>query len=308
MPSIPSYFSIFTFPEIDFTAAISTGRTEAEDLTVGSGFEIRTNPHASGNSYLQASGSTSQAGGVFLEPKIPYDLPGLYYVTIGYSDETDGVSRMELVVNGDVVGTFDWDSLAGTEIVTKQAMTEITFHDVALETGDVIELRGAGDGREPLRTDYLEIQSEPALYGDYFRIQAEDFEIINGFSVVRNNASSGRYMLQHTDGPDARAELTIQYTGTFDINLAYYDEIDGVSHLSFGINDDELGALLLDSQSGDAIASPQSTRVFFLKDIELEAGDVFYLSGAGDGGEPLRIDFLDFTLSDPPPPEVDYLL
>ncbi|SDI82698.1 FG-GAP-like repeat-containing protein [Alloyangia pacifica] len=300
MPGNPLSDSVFSFPASLFTTPVSVGRTEAEDLMIGAGFAVRSNPHASGKSYLQATGDASQAGGIFSGPGAIYHPSGMYDITIGYFDETDGFSEMELVVNDIVVASFTWDSLLGSEIVTPQARAEFTAFNVALEAGDTIELRGSGDGSEPLRTDYIDIVATTPPYGETIRIEAEDFTVVEGFSVVQNGAASDMKTLQHTSGGGARAEYVVQHSGLFDLTIAYFDETDGISNLSYGINYGTRGSWQFNDTTGDAIASKGSLRTITFTDLRLEAGDVLNLSGAGDGGEPLRIDYVELFSAEPP--------
>ncbi|WP_260350003.1 hypothetical protein [Alloyangia mangrovi] len=107
MPTTQSPPSLGGFPEVDFAASLFPGLTEAENLSIASGFSVVSNPHASAGSYLQATAATSRAGGVFEGPV------GLYDINLSYFDETDGVSYMEVLVNGALVAAFDWDATGG---------------------------------------------------------------------------------------------------------------------------------------------------------------------------------------------------
>ncbi|WP_353472816.1 FG-GAP-like repeat-containing protein [Salipiger sp. H15] len=302
---VPSLYSpTFSFPVPDFTAPITTGRTEAETLTIAAGFEVWSNPHASARHYLQANAGSSSAGGIFAGPGGPYTPSGLYDLTIGYFDETDGVSRMALVVNGAVVAEFDWDATTGTEIVTPAARAEFTAYRVAIEPGDVIELRGSADGREPLRTDYIDIVASTPLVGETLKIEAEDLEILQGFSVVHNGAASGGYMLQHTSGDRAQAQYTVQHAGLYDLTIGYFDETDGVSTLSIAFDWGYTYGVPFDSDEGSAIADRSSRRTITFENVRLEVGDTIQFDGQGDGGEPLRLDYVELTSVAPPfPPD-----
>lgn len=290
MPARYCTSSIFNFPEFAFSAEISPGLTEAEDLSIARGFSVVGNPHASAGYYLQASGAASRAGGVFSGPV------GLYDINLSYFDETDGVSYIEILVNGAVVAAFDWDSPGGTAIVTRAAAAEHLVAGLVLAPGDVIELRGAQDGREPLRTDALEITASatPAI-GESFVIEAEDLQILSGFSIGNNGAASGRQSLQHLGGCTARASYTVQQDGAFDLTVGYFDETDGVSWLQVLVNGEIVADFDWDATSGAVIASTASRATHLIEGLDLEAGDVIELVGQGDGREPLRVDYLEFT-------------
>ncbi|WP_353471931.1 hypothetical protein PVT71_11545 [Salipiger sp. H15] len=123
---------------------------EAETLEITKDFRVFDNPHASGGACLQAGGGPDQ--------RAQYDFAGAdgrYDVTVGYFDESDGVSRMSLRLNGTELDSWLWDGDFGDRIVTPAGRAQHTLHGIELATGDRIELIGRPDGGEPLRTDYL---------------------------------------------------------------------------------------------------------------------------------------------------------
>ncbi|MBE9638796.1 PD40 domain-containing protein [Salipiger mangrovisoli] len=131
-------------------AATAPFNVEAETLEITKDFQIFTNPHASGDAYLQAGGGPDQ--------RALYDFDGaagLYDLTIGYFDESDGVSRMSVWLNGAEVDSWLWDGDFGDAIVTPAGAAQHTLFALDLAPGDRIELIGRPDGGEPLRTDYL---------------------------------------------------------------------------------------------------------------------------------------------------------
>ena len=292
MPTSYSTPSIFEFPDFSPLATISgSGRTEAEDLSIGSGFLVKSNPHPSAGQYLEANAAQSQAGGVFAGAKGYYDL------TLGYFDETDGTSFMEILVNGAVVAAFDWGSPDGSQIVTSAAKREYLVEGLHLGAGDIIELRGARDGGEPLRTDYIDvIPGENSAPASSFNLEAENLTVLSGFEVVRNGAASASHVLQQSGSGTARACYTMEQTGSFDLTLGYFDETDGTSELWVTVNGAEVARFLWDGTGGSNLANKASLTEYLIPRLDLKAGDVIELAGQGDGGEPLRLDYLDFTV------------
>ncbi|MDA7422406.1 hypothetical protein, partial [Tritonibacter multivorans] len=126
-------------------------RVEAEALTIISGFVIRNNGNASSGQYLQSGGSGEQRASYTFTSE-----NGIYDITIGHFDESDGQSTMSLLVNGVLIETFTWDQDAGAAIANASAFATYTISDVTLEAGDVVEILGTPNASEPLRTDYLE--------------------------------------------------------------------------------------------------------------------------------------------------------
>ncbi|KUJ76194.1 hypothetical protein AVO45_12830 [Ruegeria marisrubri] len=288
--------------ESGFAATLELGRNEAEDMSFDGGFQIRTNPHASDGSYLQATGDVSRAGGLFA------GVSGYYDLTVGYFDESDGVSYMEVVVNGVVVDSFDWDSTAGQAIVVADGLQEREVLSVWLEPGDSVVLRGRRDGGEPLRTDYLDIASSdyvppPPPPGESFVVEAETLDILSGFRVAGNPNASGDAFLQAKAGVEARALYTVEKAGTFDLTIGYFDETDGVSSMRVLLNGTEIDSFDWDSDSGTNLASPASRAEHTIHDLTLAKGDRIELVGTADGREPLRTDFLRFEPVSTAPPE-----
>ena len=158
-PGEPVRTDYLDFTPID-SAPPAPFRVEAEDFTLGAGFAVRARGAASGGANIEALGFEGEAVAalVFTGPD------GFYDLALGHFDENDGVARTRLLVNGAEIVAFDWDSDLGSDRATAQALTERLFEDVALEAGDVIELRGTRAPGEPLRTDYLDF----AWSGEFF--------------------------------------------------------------------------------------------------------------------------------------------
>ncbi len=126
-------------------------RIEAESLTRVAGFTLASNVHASGGSMIQSNTTTVEARATTTFTA----QSGLYDVTIGYFDENDGVATMSLVVDGQVVDSWSWNQNLGSGQVQPSTRATHLADDIAIETGDVVELRGFSNAGEPLRTDYL---------------------------------------------------------------------------------------------------------------------------------------------------------
>lgn len=283
-------------------AQIGLGRTEAETLTIAKGFAIKSNPHPSNGAYLEAKSGEASASGVFDGGAGYYDL------TVGYFDETDGVSQMEVLVNGAIVDSFEWNGTFGNDKSSPASRAEYLVGDLWLAPGDLITLRGMGDGGEPLRTDYIDIAVDTSPPpGGAFVIEAEAMEIVSGFKVVSNGKASGDAYLQHvrrgTDGDadEARAAYTFDRAGTFDMTIGYFDESDGVSSMRVLLNGVEIDRFDWDSRSGGRRANEQSQAERVISNLTVSEGDRLELVGHGDGREPLRTDFLRFEPATPAP-------
>lgn len=277
--------------DADFQAAISLGRTEAETLEIGAGFRVSRNPHGSGQAYLDAGTGPASAGGRF------EGSAGIYDLTIGYFDERDGISEMEVLVNGVRVSSFAWDGQQGAQIVTSEGAATHVVPGLALAPGDLIELRGTPSGGEPLRTDYLDVTASTApIAGSGFVVEAESLALISGVVLFGDGAASGRLVAQHDgDAAPARLGYTVEQSGTFDVTIGYFDETDGVSTLTVLLNGTEIAAFDWDGTEGTELASRGSAAEYLLAGLTLTEGDSLELQAYGDCGEPARIDYLSFV-------------
>ena len=147
-------------------AASSSGEwlwMEAEtfqfDSSVKKGFGVSDIAAASGGHVLSALGNA--------EATATFDgETGTYDIGVDYFDETDGVSYLEVSVNGEVVDSWHWDADLGDRLANKNTLTRHVISDVEIEAGDEIVLAGHGDsGNEPLRIDALEFMPSDSILG-----------------------------------------------------------------------------------------------------------------------------------------------
>jgi hypothetical protein len=127
-------------------------RVEAEAFQLAQSFGVVSRSISSGGAFIEATGGSPQiARHTFA------GVAGVYDLDLGYYDENDGVARMEVWVDGVEVADWLWNQNLGSDGVSAQTLTERAITGVALEAGDVIELRGfRAGGFEKVRTDYLD--------------------------------------------------------------------------------------------------------------------------------------------------------
>lgn len=131
-------------------------RIEAEDMLL-SGYRTESSPtfsFASNKAYTslfaQEGGETGTASTVFS------GASGNYKVTVGYFDESDGISNFRLNINNREIDRWDADNLNGGIPPSSQSFTTKAFYNVSVASGDTIELIGLEDGDEAARIDYIE--------------------------------------------------------------------------------------------------------------------------------------------------------
>ena len=100
------------------------------------------------------------------EGQATYDLtgvaPGDYLVRIGYFDENDGISRIDVAVNSDgnsFTAGFDLDDDAGSGNAAQMQNFRVKTLDgtLTLGAGGQLVLTGAADAEEFVRVDYIEL-------------------------------------------------------------------------------------------------------------------------------------------------------
>ena len=274
-------------------------RVEAEDFALVRGFYSAPRPIASGGAIIETtSDSEAVARYVFS------GASGVYDLALGYYDENDGQAWMRVLLNGDEIDDWQWNQNLGDSGLSLETLTERRIADVALRGGDVIELRGYRDGgREKLRTDYLDFALDGASDAPReaaFRVEAEEFQLVQNFRRSPSGISSGDAMIEATSGTESIARFEFrEASGVYDLALGYYDENDGVARMRVLVNGREVDDWLWNQNLGVDDISREARTDRDISNVELRTGDVIELRGYRDGGaEKLRTDYLDFVLID----------
>lgn len=132
-----------------------TIRVEAEDLKLR-GYNIeKFSPKVgvSNHQLISRQGTDRRAGSAVGRFEGP---PGRYDVTVGYYDESDGISRARVVVAGEAT-TFKFDRASKGVWVSPETFTDrVTHRGISLKRGDRFKLRAVAKDGEYARFDYLE--------------------------------------------------------------------------------------------------------------------------------------------------------
>lgn len=132
------------------------------------------------------------------------------------------------------------------------------------------------------------------------RIEAEDMEIVQGFSVATSGvASSGAWLQGGAAGAECIARLVhVLGEATFNITVSHFDESDGQSSSAVYRNGTLLDSWVwnvdADLATGNATAASRVDRT--IPNVVLADGDVIELRGTPHASEAMRIDYLDFAL------------
>jgi alpha-glucuronidase len=87
--------------------------------------------------------------------------PGTYNIAVQYFDLRTGDAKYELLLNGTPIGHWVADATLPPAVVDKQldgsTSTRFTVHNIRIQPGDTLTLRGTPDEDEPAPVDYIEI-------------------------------------------------------------------------------------------------------------------------------------------------------
>ena len=155
-----------------------TVRVQAEDLTLESGFFIEAQGAADEGEVIRTVGHTLDAvasltvgSGAGSEV-----VAGQNDIAITFFDESDGVSTLQLQVNGvDVGAPIVFDQDGGGNAAQAENLRTVTISDIDLVDGDVVTIVGDANAGELLRIDHLEFTAVNGIAGD----GDEFFEIPN---------------------------------------------------------------------------------------------------------------------------------
>ncbi|MEP0914191.1 hypothetical protein NDI45_25110 [Leptolyngbya sp. GB1-A1] len=126
---------------------------EAEDMLLGN-YLIENNEFASGDrliSLRNAAGDTGTATTEFTGPT------GVYDITVGYLDESDGEGELDLWVDGASTGRWSLDKDLGNNNPLEQTFVEREIRGVSLNNGSTMTIMGEQDSFEWARVDFLRI-------------------------------------------------------------------------------------------------------------------------------------------------------
>lgn len=129
-------------------------RVEAEKMALNS-YRLESESFASGGQFISFSrGGSAETGTASFNFSGP---SGLYNVVVGYFDETDGVSHLEVRKQGSLISDWDFNQNRGSSDANAQTRSRRTIAtQLMVNQGETIQLRGKESNGEPARIDYIE--------------------------------------------------------------------------------------------------------------------------------------------------------
>ncbi|MEO0587299.1 MAG: hypothetical protein AAF078_06625, partial [Planctomycetota bacterium] len=235
---------------------------------------------------------------------------GIYDIRLDAMDENDGVSKIEVEIDGVVVGTIMLDRDSDGAGSNNGHFSTFSLEGIEIPEGATVELNAWRDSGERVRIDKLEfekvaeVEPEPAI-AESVVIQAEDFTHKDGFFVV--NGADG----QIVKTCDHESSLKTEFTGTggeYAVTICVQDECDGASRIELWVDGQKVGSAVLD-QDGDGWGNdygPFSEVVF--DGVQIDADAQVEIRAFRDGGEFIRIDAVKFDREGEPAEDCEHVV
>ncbi|MEL6604827.1 MAG: malectin domain-containing carbohydrate-binding protein [Cyanobacteria bacterium J06614_10] len=132
-------------------------RVEAEDIRAET-YRLETFDFASNGAVASLSRGPKGESGT-LEVDFTGDA-GNYDIVIGYFDETDGTSTLDSLLNGESLGTVQFDRQIGSYLPSADNLVRrVIGQDQFIQTGDTLKLYVTEQGNEFARIDYIDFIS-----------------------------------------------------------------------------------------------------------------------------------------------------
>ncbi len=309
---------------------MSTLRFEAEDLKLST-FRVEENSFASGGELISLlKGAAGEQGKALLT----LDFDGTYDVFLGYYDESSGKGQMGVKLDGQTLDYWVLNKNLGLGTTEQTFLRRQILTAQALSAGQTFEIRALEKDNEPIRFDYIEFvsvdQPEPTptptpaptpnpqpiptpeptptptptpepsptpIATIPVRLEVEQMAL-SGYSVESHPIASGNKMVSlkgQTAGAIGIARQTLDFSGTYDIYLGFFDENDGQSTFTLKLGNQEIGSVLLDQDFGtDWVNANNQVRRQVATGQIINAGTVLEILGTLNEGEYARADYIEF--------------
>ncbi|MEP3846679.1 MAG: hypothetical protein ABJM43_15195, partial [Paracoccaceae bacterium] len=269
---------------------------QAEDMDQH-GFRTVRGNQAAGGELVKLTGSDGKLSTEFGAESGVYDL------TISAQDESDGVSTLQVFVNGELQGTIKLDQDDDGRGSDNGGFSDFTLDGLNISEGDNVEVRAWKDNGEFVRIDQLEFaqveqQAEPTP--TTVVIQAEDLEL-NGFKVVSGANAEGGELVRLTGGDGRLSTDFSGVSGTYDLTISAQDESDGVSRIDVYVGGELQDTIYLDQQNNGRGSNNGNFSDFTIEGLEIENGEQVEIRAWRNDGELVRIDQLTFEPVDAAP-------
>ncbi|MEL7053425.1 MAG: hypothetical protein AAGM45_16790 [Cyanobacteria bacterium J06588_5] len=195
--------------------------------------------------------------------------------------------------DGDSIGTIKLKGVAN-KYSEEQIRGAITLDKMVNYVAD-------GRGIEVVDADTTANQSGVSATGT-IRLPGEVMNLSGAYTIENVKAAAGGKVASLRGGAnDDTGTASFKFegpTGNYKVNLAYFDENDGVGKLELMQGDDLLTSITLDQELGSRLPDEKTLTSYEISDISAKSGDIFSIKGYEDGSpstaEHARIDYIEF--------------
>ncbi|MDZ8055514.1 MAG: malectin domain-containing carbohydrate-binding protein [Aulosira sp. ZfuVER01] len=288
-------------PTLQATAQAVPIHLEAENMVL-TNYQVESNSAASAGTVVSLSGTAAATGTATTTFN---GAAGTYSVVVGYYDENDGVGNFAVNIGGKPIDAWNLNQNLGSNAATTQTFLRRTIVTaLALNPGDLIEIKGTQNQGEYARVDYIDLipanQTDstppPTPPGTPIRLEAENMALTNYYAESNSTASGGKVV--SLLGAAATGTATTKFNGaagTYSVVVGYYDENDGVGNFAVNIGGKPIDAWNLNQNLGSNAATTQTfLRRTIATGLVLNPGDLIEIKGTQNQGEYARFDYIEF--------------
>lgn len=197
------------------------------------------------------------------------------------------------------VNVFDWDENTVADVSKVLEARRFRVKSTRSTYTRFSEDGSAASTQSNFLEDLIAEVNTPST-AETIRIEAEDAHSLSEFDIRSNaDASGGKLVDLFGNVADETGNATFVFdgvAGNYNLNLALFDENDGVGSVEVYVNDVKQGTTLsLDKNLGSSAANFRTaTTLTAVSDVALRKGDTIRVTGYEQGGEHIRFDYIEF--------------
>ncbi|MEL6566878.1 MAG: putative Ig domain-containing protein [Pseudomonadota bacterium] len=232
-------------------------------------------------------------------------------LTIQLSEAATEQTTVTFEITGDVQADEDYRAIPESQVTfdigedTATVILEI-FNDTDFEADEALNLTltsttsGTIDpNANLLAVTIVSDDPEPPVTADPIELEAEDFTGLDNsafFAQGAGDASNNALIrLNSQEESTVSTDLPEGVTpGVYTIAVTYFDESDGQSTASIAVGGETVGSWIWDNDGPGNAAQGENLRTIEFKNILIEEGDDFSLTGLRGDGEFVRVDKVAF--------------
>ncbi|OIP71383.1 MAG: hypothetical protein AUK43_06395, partial [Oscillatoriales cyanobacterium CG2_30_40_61] len=176
---------------------------------------------------------------------------------------------------------------------------EAGSYSVAVEASQVSDTSDNSVVNSELDTFQVDVQTPTSNPMDIVTIEGEAMTLAGGYRIESGIFASGGKFIGLSSALGATGTATTEdfsgVSGAYDIVVRYFDESDGQSQISLGVEGTTVGTWTANQSLGASNASAQTLTEIVFKNVQVNQNDKIEINGAINSGENARIDRIEFV-------------